>query len=174
MVAVGAAAASSDALAVTAVTAATAATATTAATAAISGLSAIASLPAIAPSAGLPPLQATPTTGGPLAILGTVLLSWAFFSFTAQVAATFFLGDVPWRRAGIVGAVPALTVTALISYPPAVILPVALGADLVAIQMVYRVRYRTAALVTAMHGVAAISLGVPLAYLLELLGTAPV
>ncbi|MFB6138575.1 MAG: hypothetical protein ABEJ42_09635 [Halobacteriaceae archaeon] len=129
--------------------------------------------PSLAPPAGALLVQATPTAGGPIALAGTVLLAWAFFAFTAQVAASFFLGDVPWLRAVAVGAVPALAVTALIRYPPVVILPVALGADLVAVQMVYRLRYRTAALVTGMHAVAAISLGVPLTYLLELLGTAP-
>jgi hypothetical protein len=122
------------------------------------------------------PLQegpGVPDAGGPLAFLGTLLLAWLFFSFTAQVAATYLLGDVPWRRALVVGSVPAVASAALIRYPPGVVLAVAVAADFVAVHVVYRVRYRTAGLVTVGHVVAAISLGVPLAYLATLLSTAP-
>jgi len=114
-----------------------------------------------------------PSQGGPFAILGTLLLAWAFFTFTAQIATTYLLGDVPWRRAAVVGVVPAVVSMALIRYPPGVILAVALGADFAAMQAVYRLRYRTAGLVTLGHGVASVALAVPLANLVELLTTAP-
>lgn len=119
------------------------------------------------------PAQVEPASGPPLAFLGTFLLGWAFFSFTAQVAATFFLGDVPWRRAVVVGIVPAIVNVALISYRPVSILLVALAFDFAAVHAVYRLRYRTAALVTVLHAAASIALGVTVTYLLALFATAP-
>jgi hypothetical protein len=113
-------------------------------------------------------------TGTPLAFLGTLLVSWALFAYAAQVAATFFLGDVPWRRAALVGVVPAVVNVALVRWSVPVIVAVALLADFAAIRTVYRLRYRTAALVTVMHAVVAIVLGIGIVYLFRLLGTAPV
>ena len=135
---------------------------------------ALRALAAGAPAArGVAPLQVEPAAGGVLAFVGTFLFGWAFFTFTAQIAATFFLGDVPWRRAVVVGLVPAVVNLALIRYQVALILAIALVADFVAIHMVYRVRYRTTALVTLLHAAASIALSVPLTYLIGLLGTAP-
>jgi hypothetical protein len=122
----------------------------------------------VAPAQSVAPAQGTPS-----AVLATLLLAWLFFTFTAQIAATYLLGDVPWRRAAVVGAVPAVVTMALIRYHPAVILAVALAADFAAVQATYRLRYRTAALVTLAHGVASVALAVPLANLAELLTTAP-
>jgi hypothetical protein len=119
------------------------------------------------------PAAVAPTPGTPLALVGTLALAWAFFAFTAQAAATYFLGDVPWRRSLAVGAVPAVVTMALIRYHPAVILAVATAADLAAVHVVFRLRYRTAALVTLGHVVASVALAVPLANLAELLASAP-
>ncbi|MFB6135141.1 MAG: hypothetical protein ABEJ04_00090 [Halobacteriaceae archaeon] len=114
-----------------------------------------------------------PSSGGPLAFLGTFLLAWALFAFTAQVAATYLLGDVPWRRAVAVGVVPAVVNVALVRYSPAVIAAVALGGDFLAVHLVYRLRYRTAAAVTLLHAAMAVAFAVALSYLAALLGTAP-
>lgn len=119
------------------------------------------------------PLQVEPVAGGPLAFLGTFLVSWALFTYAAQVAASFFLGDVPWRRAAVVGLVPAVVNVALVRQEVLLILALGVVADFVAVRVVYRVRYRTAALVTLLHAAVSVIFGVFIAYLLALLSTAP-
>lgn len=119
------------------------------------------------------PLQVQPTPGGPLAFLGTLVVGWLFFSFTAHAAATFFLGDVPWKRALVVGAVPAVVTTLLVRYPPALIIGVGLAADFAAFHVVYRIRYRTTALVVALHYTVSLALVLLVANLRALLSTAP-
>lgn len=119
------------------------------------------------------PLQVQPSPGTPIAFLGTLLVGWLFFSFTAHVAASYVLGDVPWRRALLVGAVPAVVTLALGQLPAAAIIAVALLADLAAFHLVYRVRYRTAALAAVFHYVASLALVLLVTYGLGLLGTAP-
>lgn len=119
-------------------------------------------------------LQVEPVAGGPLAFIGTFLISWAMFTYAAQVAASFFLGDVPWRRAVVVGLVPAIVNVALVRYETLLILFVGLVADFVAIRLVYRLRYRTTAAVTVMHVAVSVIFAVVLAYLGALLSTAPV
>lgn len=118
-------------------------------------------------------LQVEPVAGGWLAVVGTFLVSWALFAYAAQAAATFFLGNVPWRRAALVGFVPAFVNLALVRFPAGIILLVGLVADFAAIHLVYRVRYRTAGLITLFHAVVSIALGVTLALLVALLSTAP-
>ena len=115
----------------------------------------------------------TPATGGPLAFLGTFLLGWAFFSFTAQVAASFFLGDPPWRRAPLVGLAPAAVSMALIRFDPIVIVAIGLVADAVAVNRVYGVGPRTTALIVVVHYAATVALVLVLANLAALLSTAP-
>jgi hypothetical protein len=117
--------------------------------------------------------QIEPVQGGPLAFLGTVLVGWLFFSFTAQIAARYLLGDVPWKRALAVGAVPAVTTVALGRYGVVLIAAVSLAVDAAAIHAVYRVRYRTAGLVAVGHYVASVLLAALVAYLLALFSTAP-
>lgn len=119
------------------------------------------------------PLQVQPTPGGPLAFVGTLVVGWLFFSFTAHVAASYVLGDVPWRRALAVGAVPAVATLALGRFATAVIIVVALLADVAAFHVVYRVRYRTAAVAAVFHYVASLALVLLVTYGLGLLGTAP-
>jgi hypothetical protein len=114
-----------------------------------------------------------PASGGPLAFVGTLLVSWALSAYAAQVAASFFLGDPPWKRAAVVGLVPAVVTVALVRYSVAVILAVALAADLAAVRAVYRVHYRTVALIAVLHVSVTIALSVTITYLLRLFATAP-
>lgn len=117
--------------------------------------------------------QVAPAPASPLAFVGTFLLGWAFFAFTAQIAASFFIEDPPWRRAVVVGLVPAAASTALIRFDTAVILAVGLATDAAAIHLVYGVRYRTTALMTALHYAATLALVLLIANLVALLSTAP-
>ncbi|NIB98124.1 hypothetical protein [Halobacterium sp. R2-5] len=105
--------------------------------------------------------------------VGTLVGGWLLFAFTAHVAATYVLGDVPLKRAAVVGIAPAVVTVALVRYNPAVIVAVSLAADLAAVHAVYRVKYRTAALVVVMHYVVTLALVLLAANLLALLGTAP-
>jgi hypothetical protein len=117
--------------------------------------------------------QIEPVQGGPLAFLGTMLVGWLFFSFTAQIAARYLLGDVPWKRALAVGAVPAVTTVALGRYSVVLIAAVSLAVDAAAIHAVYRVRSRPAGPVAVGHYVASVLLAALVAYLLALFSTAP-
>ena len=133
-----------------------------------------ASTPPIAPVlAAATVLQVAPVPATPLALVGTFLAGWAFFAFTAQIAASYVLEDPPWRRAVVVGLVPAAASTALIRFDPIVILAVGLAADAAAIHLIYGVRYRTTAVMVAIHYAATLALVLLVANLLALLSTAP-
>lgn len=119
------------------------------------------------------PLQTQPTPGTLTQFAGTLLAGWLLFTFTAHVAATYVLGDVPWKRAFAVGIVPAIVTVALIRYSPLLIVAVGLLADFAAVHVVYRVKYRTAGLVVVMHYVVSLALVLLAANLLALLSTAP-
>jgi hypothetical protein len=119
------------------------------------------------------PLQSVPESGGPLAFLGTFVLTALFFGLTAHIAARYVLGDVPVRRALVVGVVPAVAVTALIRFPPVVIIPAALLGDFLALRAVYRLRYRTTALVAIVHYTVSVLLAVVVGNTLRILSTAP-
>lgn len=114
-----------------------------------------------------------PSAGTLTQFLGTVVAGWLLFAFTAHAAATYVLGDVPWKRAVLVGLVPAVVTVALVRYTPLVIVTVSLAADFVAIHAVYRIKYRTTALVVVMHYVISLALVLLAANLFALLGTAP-
>lgn len=118
-------------------------------------------------------LQLTPTSGGPVAFLGTVVATALFFGVTAHIAARYVLGDVPVERALVVGAVPAIAVTALIRFPPAWIIPVALVGDFLAIRAVYRLRYRTTGIVAIVHYTVSVLVALVVRNTLLLAGTAP-
>jgi hypothetical protein len=119
------------------------------------------------------PLVVQPSPGTVTQFVGTFLAGWLLFSFTAHAAATYVLGEVPWKRAFLVGLAPAVVTVALVRYSPLVIVAVGLTADLVAVHAVYRVKYRTALLVVVMHYVVSLALVLLAANLLALLGTAP-
>jgi hypothetical protein len=114
-----------------------------------------------------------PAAGTVPQFIATFVAGWLLFSFTAHAAATYVLGDVPWKRAFVVGLAPAVVTVALVRYNPAIILGVGLAADFVAVHAVYRVRYRTTAIVVVMHYVVSLALVLLAANLLALLGTAP-
>ncbi|CQH61951.1 uncharacterized protein HHUB_3597 [Halobacterium hubeiense] len=118
-------------------------------------------------------LQVQPAPGTLGQYVGTLVGGWLLFAFTAHVAATYILGEVPWKRALLVGVAPAVVTVALVRYNPAVIIAVSLAADFAAVHAVYRVKYRTAALVVVMHYVVSLALVVLAANLLALLSTAP-
>lgn len=120
-----------------------------------------------------PPLQVTPAPATPLAFLGTFLLGWAFFGFTAQVAATFFLADPPWRRALVVGAPAAVVSTTLVRFPPGAILLVVLVVDAATFYFVYGEGPRRTAGMVLIHVAASLALVIALSTLIALLSTAP-
>jgi hypothetical protein len=117
--------------------------------------------------------QVQPAPGTLGQYVATFLGGWLLFAFTAHVAATYVLGDVPWKRAVLVGLAPAVVTIALVRYTPLVIVAVSLAADLAAVHAVYRVKYRTAALVVVMHYVVSLALVLLAANALAILGTAP-
>ena len=78
-----------------------------------------------------------PVHADPPAFVGTFILGWLFFAFTAQVAASFLLADPPWRRALVVGVVPAVVSMALIRFAPLVIVGVGLVAWTVGLYLLW-------------------------------------
>jgi hypothetical protein len=114
-----------------------------------------------------------PAAGTPLQYVATFVGGWLLFGFTAHAAATFVLGDVPWKRGLLVGLAPAVVTVALVRFDPLLIVAVGLAADFAAVHAVYRVRYRTTAFVVVMHYTVSLALVLLVANLLALLGTAP-
>jgi hypothetical protein len=114
-----------------------------------------------------------PSAGTPLQYVATLAGGWLLFGFTAHAAATFVLGDVPWKRAFLVGLAPAVVTVALVRFDPLLIVAVGLAADFAAVHAVYRVRYRTTAFVVVMHYTVSLALVLLVANLLALAGTAP-
>ena len=114
-----------------------------------------------------------PGAGTPLQYVATFVGGWLLFGFTAHAAATFVLGDVPWKRGFLVGLAPAVVTVALVRFDPLIIVALGLAADFAAVHAVYRVRYRTTAFVVVMHYTVSLALVLLVANLLALLGTAP-
>lgn len=114
-----------------------------------------------------------PATGTLLQYVATFVGGWLLFGFTAHAAATFVLGDVPWKRGFLVGLAPAVVTVALVRFSPLLIVAIGLAADFAAVHAVYRVRYRTTAFVVVMHYTVSLALVLLGANLLALLGTAP-
>lgn len=86
-----------------------------------------------------------------LAFAASFLLVAAGFCVTLHVAARYVLGDVRIGRA-LAGVVPALVVFAMtLLGRPLAGAAIAIAADVVAVQRVYRVRYRIAGLITLVH-----------------------
>lgn len=121
-----------------------------------------------------PVAQLDPAAGGPIAYLGTFLLAAAFYSLTAHIAARYVLGSVPFTRALYVGPVPAAVAILLQQYGPAIVIVVSLAVDLLAIRVVYRLRWRTTSLVAVIHYTVSAIAGITLFNLVRLLSTAPV
>lgn len=122
---------------------------------------------------GISSLQIAPTPGSPLSLLGTLVLLSVLFAVTAHVAARFVLGDVPYRRALLVGPIPAVITLALQQYPTAVMIVVGIVGDFLVITYAYEVRYRIGGLITVVHYTVTVLASLVIANLLALLSTAP-
>jgi hypothetical protein len=116
--------------------------------------------------------QVDPATGGLLAYAGTFLLAAGVYSLTAHIAARNVLGDVPAKRALLVGPVPA-AISLLLQQYGALAFLLAIATDFVLIRYVYRLKARTTALVTFIHLVVSILVLFVVLSAYRLAGTAP-
>jgi hypothetical protein len=114
-----------------------------------------------------------PTAGSPTAVVGTFLVTAAFYALTAHVAARYVLGDVPVARAGAVGVVLAVVSFLLQRRSAAVVIAVTVPVDFFLIRTLYRTDNRTTALITVVHYTVFVLLGLVVVNLVVLLGTAP-
>jgi hypothetical protein len=123
---------------------------------------------AIPPSGFVTVLQSAPeiTGRGPLAMVVTFLVAALFYAVTLHLAATFFIGDVPSQRAATVAPVPALVSILLQQWGAAVVVPVTLLGDGLAIAHVYDLGWKPATALTLLHFAFATVLGLALANLL--------
>jgi hypothetical protein len=122
----------------------------------------------------LVPAQLDPAAGGPIAFLGTFLVAAIFYALTLHLAARYVLGDVPLQRAFVVGPILALAAILLQRYGPAIVIVATLGLDAFAISAVYRLSWRSTALVAVAHYTLAAIVGITIFNLVALLQTAPV
>lgn len=128
-------------------------------------------LPTAIQTTSLPvPLQTTP-----IAVAGTIGLLAVFLTLTAHIAARNVLGDVPVRKALLVGPGPALisVVTPAYGVPAFVSVPLAILVDGALIKHAYDRDPRLTAYVTFIHIVVTIILGAVLFSLLALLASRP-
>ncbi|GAA0224229.1 hypothetical protein ACFFQF_09455 [Haladaptatus pallidirubidus] len=84
-------------------------------------------------------------------IVGTYLLLASFLTLTAHIAARNFLGNVPFTRALAIGPPIAVVPFVLQRYFGLLIIVIALALDLSLFHIVYRIKWRTAGFVTAIH-----------------------
>lgn len=103
---------------------------------------------------------------GPVAVVVTFLVATVFYAVTLHLAAVFFLGDAPTQHAVAAAPVPALTSILLQQWGPAVVIPVTLLGDFVAIQFSYELELRGAAALTLLHFAFATVMGVAIANIL--------
>jgi hypothetical protein len=125
------------------------------------------------PATGAQVAQLDPATGTPLAFLGTFLVAAVFYTATLFVAARYVLGDAPLSRAAIVGVTLAAASLLLQRYQPAIVIVTTLALDAFAISAVYRLSWRSTALVAVVHYTVAVIAGITLFNLFALLQTAP-
>lgn len=109
-----------------------------------------------------------PAAGTLLQYVGTFVAATLFYAITAHVAARFVLGETPLKLALGVGVAPALASILLQQYGFLVVAPAALLLDFAAFHALYRIRYRTAAIVAVMHFAVSVVVGVALSTLLAL------
>ncbi|WP_435348285.1 DUF7473 family protein [Haloarchaeobius sp. HRN-SO-5] len=119
------------------------------------------------------PAQLDPSAGTPVAYVGTFLVAALFYSVTLHIAARNVLGDVPIKRAFVVGPMLGLVSVLLQQYGPAVVIAVTVLVDAVAISVVYRLDARLTAFVAVIHYTVSVILGFTLFNLYALLSTAP-
>lgn len=114
-------------------------------------------------------------TGGVLPVAGTFASLAAFLSVTAHIAARNVLGDVPVRNAFAVGPVPAAVAVGFtaLEWPSALAVAVALVADGLLIDRLYRTERKLSLYVTFIHVVVSIILGAVIVSGYLLLQSAP-
>jgi hypothetical protein len=112
----------------------------------------------------------------PLAVAGTVGLFAVFLSVTAHIAARNVLGDVPVRKAFVVGPVPAAIAVLTVAFraPSFLGVGLALVADALLVRFAYEVTPRLTAYVTLIHFVVTVILGTIVVGLLAIFTSAPV
>ncbi len=121
-------------------------------------------------------LAAPAQTATPTAVLGTTVLFALFLSVTAHLAARNVLGAVDPRRALYVGPLPAVVgvVGGAFSVPAVVTVPVALALDAAMFRWSYDAETpRVIAIMTVVHVVITVLLGVVIGGTVFLLSTAP-
>ena len=114
-----------------------------------------------------------PAGGGLLAYLGTFLLATAFYGITLHIAARYVLGDVPVKRAFTVAPLLAIVSLLLQQWGPLVVVPFTLAVAYTAIFVVYEQGHKLTLLISVIYYTVAVILGVLIANLVTLFGTAP-
>jgi hypothetical protein len=127
----------------------------------------------VAPLQTVPPLQVDPATGGPLALFGTFVLAAVFYSITLHIAARYVLGDAPVGRAFYVGVLLALVAVLLQRRGPAVVIAATVTFDAFLISAIYRLSWKSTALVTVIHYTVSVLVGITIYNLIALISTAP-
>ncbi|MBO4247764.1 hypothetical protein IL252_08045 [Halomicrobium sp. IBSBa] len=101
-------------------------------------------------------LQTGIAGGGLVAIAVTLLVTWLFYGVTLHLAAVFFIGEVPSQRAAYAAIAPAVVSLLLQQYTGAgllvlVTIAATLATDLFSISYVYRLKWRSAMPLVALH-----------------------
>jgi len=102
------------------------------------------------------------TGGGILALVVTFLLATLFYAITLHLAAVFFVGDVPTQRAAMAAPVPAVASLLLQQWGPAIVIPVTLLGDFVAIRFSYKLPVKSSVALTLLHFAFSVALIIPL------------
>ncbi|MFB6236308.1 MAG: hypothetical protein ABEH81_13065 [Halopenitus sp.] len=115
------------------------------------------------------------TGGGPLALLGTLLLFAVFLSVTAHLAARNVLGDVDPSVAVTIGPLPAAVAVfgTRAGLSAAILLPLALLVDWLGIRWAYDQEARSAAYVTLIHFVVSVLLAIVISGVMVLIASRP-
>ncbi|MFB6129586.1 MAG: hypothetical protein ABEJ28_02060 [Salinigranum sp.] len=110
-----------------------------------------------------------------VAVVATIVPFALFLSLTVHIAARNVLGDVPARKALLVGPVPAVVavVTAALGVPALVGLAVAVVLDGAVVAYVYGPGPRLSAYITVIHFAVSVLLGAVVFGLLLLINTVP-
>lgn len=114
-------------------------------------------------------LQIDVLGSGLFALLLTLALAWLFYAITLHLAALYVIGEVPHQRAAAAAFVPAVVSILLQRYSPAVVIPVTLVSDSVAIYFAYRLQRRATVILTLAHFTIATLIGIALYNVITLL-----
>lgn len=115
-----------------------------------------------------------PLQVSPVQVAGGFLLLAALSTLVANTAAYFALGDDAELRSAVgPGLAMATAMLTLAVLPPYAVIPLALAADFVAVRLSYRLNWRGAAVVTAVHYALTLVVALFANYTLALYQTAP-